>query len=141
METGRNRLVGEYRPIRGKLYVGELMEDIPLSEAIVAARGCSRNSYPKVVKVFRNPPEVKDILQFEYTCGADHDGFRAFTKKEQLFEMFLAKWVLVDCYEIPESIVHEAMLTIPEYRRKMRRLDGRSWPKAVDRFVRSARFS
>jgi hypothetical protein len=111
------------------------MEHIPLSEAIVAARGCSRSSYPKVVKVFRNPPEVKDILQFEYTCGADHSGFRAFTEREQLLEIFLAKWVLIVSYGIPEKIVHEAMLTIPEYRRKMRRLGGRSWPKSVDRLV------
>jgi hypothetical protein len=111
------------------------MKDIPLSEAIVAARGCSRNSYPKVVKVFRNPPDARGILKFEYTCGADHSGFRALTESEQLLEIFLAKWVLIVSFGMPEKIVHEALLAIPEYRREMKRLNGRSWPEAVDRFV------
>lgn len=110
-------------------------QDIPLRKAIVAARGCSPNSYPKVVKVFRHPPERGEIVQFEYTCGADHSRFRAFTEEEQLLEVFLAKWVLVVSHGIPERIVHEALLAIPEYRREMRRLDGRSWPEEVDRFV------
>jgi hypothetical protein len=111
------------------------MQDIPLRKAVVAARGCSPNFYPKAVKVFRNPPEVRDILQFEYTCGADHSGFRAATEKQQLRIIFEAKWVLMVCYKIPEPVVHEALVAIPEYRRKMRRLGGRKWPKSIDRLT------
>lgn len=109
------------------------MEHVPLSEAIVAARGTSPNSYPKVVKVLRHPPGVSEALQYEYTCGADHSGFRAATENQQLKVIFEAKWVLMVCYKIPERIVHEALLVIPEYRRKMKQLGGRKWPKSIDR--------
>lgn len=111
------------------------MEDIPLCKAIVAASGTLPNSYPKVVKVFRHPPEVSSILQFEYTCGADHNDFRAATERQQLHIIFEAKWVLMVCYKIPERIVHEALVAIPEYRRKMRQLGGRKWPKSIDRLT------
>lgn len=107
-------------------------DDVPLQKAIVAARGIASNSYPKVVEVFRHPPEVSEILQFEYTCGADHSGFRSATERQQLDIIFETKWVLMVCYKIPERIVHEALTTIPEYRREMRRLAGRKWPKSID---------
>lgn len=135
MENGRNRLVGEFRPFRRISFSESPMKDVPLRKAIVAARGASPNSYPKVVKVFRHPPEVSEILQFEYTCGADHSGFRAATAKQQLQIIFEVKWVLMVCYKIPERIVHEALVAIPEYRRKMKHLGDRKWPKSVDRLT------
>lgn len=110
-------------------------KDVPLRKAIVAARGTSPKSYPKVVKVFRHPPEVSDILQFDYTCGADHVAFRAGTDKERLHIIFEAKWLLIVAYKMPEYLVHEALLVIPEYRRRMRRLGGRKWPRSIDRLT------
>lgn len=109
--------------------------DVPLRKAIVAARGILPNSFPKVVKVFRHPPEGNEILEFEYTCGADHSAFRAATEEQQLRMIFESKWVLMVCYKIPEHIVHEALVAIPEYRRKMRQLGGRKWPKSIDRLT------
>lgn len=109
--------------------------DIPLRESVIAARGTSPNSYPKVVKVFQIPLEDSDILKFEYTCGADDAAFRAATDKARLQIIFEAKWTLIVVYKMPEHLVHEALLVIPDYRRKMRRLNGRRWPRSTDKLT------
>ena len=115
------------------------MSDIPLSEAILTAKGLSPRIYPISVKVVRYSPDMNLGNLYDYTCGADHSSFRAKTENWQLREIFVAKWVLIKCDEVPEQSVHKALTVIPEYRREMRRLKplGRKWPERLDPFMRS----
>lgn len=122
METGRNQLIGEFRPIQA---LENSMKDIPLRKAIVATKGVAPKVYPasrRTVMVFEWPTVTED-RDYEITYGAGNVEFQEATPRKRLRLLLGHKRELIEEYEVPDQIVDDALVVIPEYRRAKQRAE------------------
>jgi hypothetical protein len=63
---------------------------------------------------------VADDRAQEFSYGAGNSDFQSASKQQRLRLLLEAKRVLIMEFEVPEQIVHDALMVIPAYRRAMR---------------------
>lgn len=98
-------------------------KDVRLREAVVAARGVLPRVYPKAVRVFAFPLQGKEVRYYDFDYGIGNSEFRDANKKGRLRLLRNLKRELVEEHGFPETMVHNALLVIPAYRRAVQRAE------------------
>lgn len=89
--------------------------DIPLSDAmLVWTRG-------ERVGVVPHPDHKNRSAHFRSSVGACFAGWRDMDEQGRLLQFMIDLWHITAFYDIPSEAVHQAALSVPEYRNTLAR--------------------
>lgn len=88
------------------------MRDVPLAEAVIAAKRGEAGSAATVVVLRHADPK---LLRYEFTTGAGEDRWERHPDHRLGF-VYETMWFLTHVFGIPTTTIHAAMQAVPEYR-------------------------
>lgn len=89
--------------------------DIPLANAMLCWNHGLRGATPDC-KVVRHPDTVGASDPYQSSVGACFMDWRKKDATGQKLQLMIDAWHVATFYNVPISMVHEALLVIPEYR-------------------------
>ena len=88
------------------------MRDVPLAEAVIAAKRGGAGSTATVIVL---PHGDAALTRYEFTTGAGEDRWTRHAAHRLGF-LYETMWFLAHVFAIPTATIHAAMQAIPEYR-------------------------
>lgn len=91
------------------------MTDIPLAQAMLCWNAGLEGARPEF-KVFHHPDQSGATRGFRASVGACFSNWKEMSDQERRLQLMIDVWHVAAFYEVPVSMIREALLVIPEYR-------------------------